>query len=167
VAAGTAGQLAVRADDLVCMLGYWRNAEATGAKVTGGWLLTGDTVERDDSGALHFCGRSDDIIKSGAYRLGPAEIEGAVLRVPAVAECAVVGLPDPIRGEVVSAVVVLEDGVHSDDLDEQIRASVRRSVGAHAYPRRIIVVHDLPRTTTNKVDRAALRASLAGKEAAR
>jgi acetyl-CoA synthetase len=157
---GTAGQLAVRGDDLVCMLGYWRNPDATATKVAGGWLLTGDTVQRDADGTLRFCGRNDDIIKSGAYRLGPAEIEGAVLRVPAVVDCAVVGLPDPIRGEVVSAVVVLEAGATEADVDEQIRASVRQTVGAHAYPRRIIVVDGLPRTTTNKVDRAALRASL-------
>jgi acetyl-CoA synthetase len=157
----TPGQLAVRADDLVCMVEYWHNPEATEAKVRDGWLLTGDTVQRGDDGTLRFRGRSDDIIKSGAYRLGPAEIEAAVLREPAVSECAVVGLPDPIRGEVVTAVVTLQHGITADGaLEERIRESVRGTVGRHAYPRRIVVVDALPRTSTNKVDRAALRALL-------
>jgi acetyl-CoA synthetase len=160
------GQLAVRADDLACMLEYWNAPEATAAKVRDGWLLTGDTVNRAADGTLHFSGRNDDIIKSGAYRLGPAEIEGAVLRVPEVAECAVIGLPDPIRGQVVTAVVTLQPGtVPGEDLTEAIRRSVRQTVGAHAYPRRIQVVDHLPRTTTNKVDRASLRASLTEEQA--
>src|SRR5690606_20015706 len=101
VAVGVAGQLAVRADDPVCMLGYWNQPEATAVKVVDGWLLTGDTAHRADDGTLWFHGRGDDIIKSGAYRLGPAEIEAAVLTAPGVLHCAVVGLPDPIRGQVV------------------------------------------------------------------
>ena len=161
VGEGTSGQLAVRADDLVCMLEYWCSPEATAAKIRDGWLLTGDTVQQRSDGTLLFSGRNDDIIKSGAYRLGPAEIEGAVLAVPEVAECAVVGLPDPIRGQVVTAVVTLRAGaVADDDLSEAIRRSVRDTVGAHAYPRCIRVLDTLPRTITNKVDRASLRASL-------
>ncbi|MGD9700883.1 MAG: AMP-binding protein [Acidimicrobiia bacterium] len=158
---GQPGQLAVRADDPVCMLRYWNRPEATAAKVRGGWLLTGDTVHWNDDGTLQFHGRNDDVIKSGAYRLGPAEIEAAVLRAPGVAECAVIGLPDPIRGQIVAAIVRLHPGATGDDeLSAEIRASVRSLVGAHASPREIRYLDELPRTTTNKIDRAALRASL-------
>ena len=163
VAVGVPGQLAVRADDPVCMLGYWNQPEATAAKVVSGWLLTGDTAHRADDGTLWFHGRGDDIIKSGAYRLGPAEIEAAVLTAPGVLHCAVVGLPDPIRGQVVTAAVELAPGVDGDDaLADAIRDRVRSAVGAHAYPRIVRFVDRLPRTTTGKIDRATVRTELAG-----
>ncbi|MGE0000301.1 MAG: AMP-binding protein, partial [Ilumatobacteraceae bacterium] len=159
---GMPGQLAVADDDLVCMLEYWNNPEATAAKRRGGWLLTGDTVDRRTDGTLRFHGRNDDIIKSGAYRLGPAEIEAAILRHDEVAECAAVGVPDDIRGEVVVAVVRLRTGaeVEHDELTAALQHLVRTEVGAHAYPRLVRVVDELPRTTTNKVDRAAVRRSM-------
>lgn len=158
---GAPGQVAVRADDLVCMIEYWRAPDATAQKIRGGWLLTGDTAHFNEDGTLTFHGRSDDIIKSGAYRLGPSEIEAAVLRSEAVKECVVVGLPDPMRGQIVSAIVVLRDGeVVTDALNTEIRDLVRSSVGAHAYPRDIRYVAALPRTTTGKVDRAMLRKTI-------
>ena len=158
---GEQGQLAVAADDPACMMGYWNAPEATAAKIRGGWLLTGDTAHRDDDGVLYFHGRSDDIIKSGAYRLGPAEIEAAIRKSPLVEDCAVVGLPDAIRGEIVSAVVTLRPGATaSSELTTELRDLVRSSVGAHAYPRDVRYVDTLPKTTTGKVDRTTLRASL-------
>ena len=158
---GVPGQLAVRADDLVCMIGYWRAPQATEQKVRKGWLLTGDTAHVNNDGTLSFHGRSDDIIKSGAYRLGPAEIEAAVLRLAAVKECVAVGVPDPIRGQIVAAVVVLRPGESpTDELTAEIRESVREGVGAHAYPREVRYVDALPRTTTGKVDRATIRRSV-------
>lgn len=158
---GETGQLAVDAADLVCMLAYWNNASATAKKMREGWLLTGDSVEWNDDGSLRFRGRSDDIIKSGAYRLGPAEIESAILRLNAISECAAVGLPDPIRGQIVAVAVTLRDGATADDpLFDSIRDAVRMSVGAHAYPRRIDVVDRIPKTTTNKIDRVAIRTLL-------
>lgn len=163
VAADRPGQLAVSADDPVCMLRYWNDPQATAGKIRGGWLLTGDTVHRDSNGSLHFHGRSDDIIKSGAYRLGPAEIEAAVLRHEAVAECAAVGLPDEIRGEVVTVVVRLGTAIptdHVDRFEDELRTLVRGHVGAHAYPRVVRIVDELPKTTTDKIDRAALRRSM-------
>jgi acetyl-CoA synthetase len=154
------GQLAVAAEDPVCMVGYWNAPDATAAKIRGGWLLTGDTAHRDD-GVLYFHGRSDDIIKSGAYRLGPAEIEAAIRKSPLVEDCAVVGLPDPIRGEIVSAAVTLRPGAAaSPELTAELRSLVRSSVGAHAYPRDVRYLDTLPKTTTGKVDRTTLRASL-------
>lgn len=167
VPAGVAGQIAVRADDPVCMLGYWKAEEATAAKVRDGWLLTGDTAHVDERGQFHFHGRNDDIIKSGGYRLGPAEIEAAVLAHSAVADCAVVGLPDSARGEVVTAYVRLHDGVRPDDgLARALQDQVRARVGAHAYPREVVFVPTLPRTTTGKVDRGRLRADAVAERAA-
>jgi acetyl-CoA synthetase len=158
VAPGTVGEIAVRADDLVCMLGYWNSPEATAAKFRNGWLVTGDFGQFDAAGNLHFHGRADDLIKSGGYRIGPAEIESALYTHPAVADCAVVGLPDPVRGQEVVAYVVLAAGHDADpELTVDLQARVRRQVGAHAYPRRVEYVTALAKTSTGKVDRRALR----------
>ena len=155
---GEQGQIAVAADDPVCMLGYWGDPEATERKIVDGWLPTGDSAHVDDRGQFFFHGRSDDIIKSGAYRIGPAEIEAALLRDASVAECAVVGLPDPVRGEAVTAFVRLRDSTATDeDLTGRLQEQVRRTVGGHAYPRDVRYVSHLPRTSTGKVDRATLR----------
>ncbi|HEY9472889.1 MAG TPA: AMP-binding protein [Mycobacteriales bacterium] len=158
VPVGESGQVAVAADDPVCMIGYWNAPEVTGRKITDGWLLTGDTAHADEQGQLYFHGRSDDIIKSGGYRIGPAEIEAVILSHPSVAECAVVGLPDPVRGHAVTAFVRLRDGAEGTDaLTAELQHQVRTTVGAHAYPRVARYVPDLPRTSTGKVDRASLR----------
>jgi acetyl-CoA synthetase len=156
--AGELGQIAVAADDAVCMLGYWNDPEATARKLADGWLPTGDTAHVDDRGQFFFHGRSDDMIKSGAYRIGPAEVEAAVLLHPAVAECAVVGLPDPVRGQVVTAFVRLRaPEAAGDELTATLQREVRERVGAHAQPRDVRYVSELPRTTTGKVDRRVLR----------
>jgi acetyl-CoA synthetase len=158
VAPGVVGEIAVRADDAVCMLRYWNAPEATAAKFRHGWLLTGDSAHADADGNLYFHGRADDIIKSGGYRLGPAEIEGGLLTHPHVVECAVVGLPDPERGQVVTAFVVLVTGADAGPaLTQDLQARVRAKVGAHAYPRRIEYVKELVKTSTGKIDRKALR----------
>ena len=102
------------------MLRYWDAEQATAAKIVSGWLLTGDTVHADERGQLYFHGRSDDIIKSGGYRLGPAEVEAAIMADPRVAECAVIGLPDPMRGQAVTAFVRLRPG--SDPAEELTRS---------------------------------------------
>jgi acetyl-CoA synthetase len=160
VAAGRPGQIAVRADDPVAMLRYWRSPAETARKVTGGWLLTGDVAHADEGGQIYFHGRDDDIIKSGGYRLGPAEIEAALLAHPAVAECAVVGVPDPLRGQAVAAFVRLRERTpSSSELTTELQQQVRAAVGPHAIPREVRYVADLPRTSTGKVSRAALRLS--------
>lgn len=157
---GELGEIAVRADDPVCMLGYWNDARATSAKLGNGWLLTGDSGRRDAEGNLFFHGRADDLIKSGGYRIGPAEIEAALFSHPAVQRCAAVGLPDPVRGQQVVAYVVLADGFRAGtDLTAELQDRVRTQVGAHAYPRRVEYVDGLATTTTGKVDRRALRDS--------
>ena len=158
VPAGTLGEIAVRADDAVCMLGYWNAPEATAAKFRNGWLVTGDFGRFDASGNLHFHGRADDLIKSGGYRIGPGEIEATLYAHPAVADCAVVGVPDPVRGQEIVAYVVLAPGHGADpELTIDLQARVRRQVGAHAYPRRVEYVAALTKTSTGKVDRRALR----------
>lgn len=155
---GTPGEIAVRADDPVCMLRYWNAPEATAAKFRGGWLLTGDSGEVDATGVFTFHGRADDLIKSGGYRIGPAEIEAALFTHPGVEQCAAVGVPDPVRGQEVVAFVVLASGTEpADDLTSDLQARVRAQVGAHAYPRRIEYVAGLAMTSTGKVDRKALR----------
>jgi acetyl-CoA synthetase len=160
VATGQPGQIAVAADDPVCMLGYWQAPEATERKLAGGWMGTGDTAHADERGQIFFHGRSDDLIKSGAYRIGPAEVEAALLLDASVAECAVVGLPDAARGEVVTAFVRLRpDDAGDDALTERLQQRVRSKVGAHAYPRVVRYLGELPRTSTGKVDRAGLRRS--------
>ena len=158
VAAGQVGELAVRADDPVCMLGYWNAPEATAAKCRNGWLLTGDLAHVDGDRNLHFHGRADDVIKSGGYRIGPAEVEAVLLSAAEVAECAVVGLPDPERGQAVTAFIRLGDGyAQSEALTRALQARVRAKVGAHAYPRHLEYVASLPKTSTGKVNRRALR----------
>lgn len=158
VPTGTVGEIAVRADDAVCMLGYWNAPEATAAKFRNGWLVTGDFGRVDATGNVYFHGRADDLIKSGGYRIGPAEIEAALYAHPAVADCAVVGVPDPVRGQEVVAYVVLSPGRDADpELTVDLQTRVRRQVGAHAYPRRVEYVAALAKTSTGKVDRRALR----------
>lgn len=163
VAPGEMGEIAVAADDPVCMIGYWNNAAATEAKLADGWLLTNDIGHMDADGVLYFHGRDDDVIKSGGYRIGPAEIEAALFSHPAVDRCAAVGLPDRARGQQVVAYVQLTAGFHADDeLTRELQARVRKQVGAHAYPRRVEYVDALAVTSTGKVNRRALRDAAIG-----
>lgn len=124
-----------------------------------GYYLTGDVVVAEPDGRFTFAGRDDDIITTAGYRVGPADVENAVLVHPAVAESAAVGKPDALRGEIIKAYVVLRDGhVGSDELAEEIRASVRQRLSAHSYPREIDFVDSLPKTPSGKIQRFLLRA---------
>ncbi|MEH3144239.1 MAG: acyl-CoA synthetase [Methylobacterium frigidaeris] len=165
---GTAGQIGIRRPDPVMFLGYWRNEAATAAKFAGEFLLTGDLGRQDDDGTLWFVGRNDDVITSGGYRIGPGEIEDCLLRHPAVAMSGVVGVPDPVRTEIVKAYIVLKDGVApSDALAREIQDFVRTRLAAHEYPRQVAFVDALPMTATGKIVRRALRAMSDGTEAGR
>ena len=156
---GVQGVIAVRRPDPVMFLGYWRNAEATAAKFAGEYLLTGDLGQKDEAGYVRFAGRDDDLITSGGYRIGPAEIEACLMRHPAVALAAVVGEPDPIRTELVKAVIVPAEGVEpSPALAAEIQEFVKRQLAAHEYPRIVTFVQSLPMTATGKIIRRALRA---------
>ena len=155
---GTSGQIAVRRPDPVMFLGYWLNEEATKAKFIGDWMVTGDQGVRDEDGYIRFFGRDDDVITSAGYRIGPGEIEDCLIRHPAVSLAAVVGVPDPVRTEIVKAFVVLKPGqTPGEALKDDIAQFVRQRLSAHEYPRAIEFVADLPMTTTGKVIRRVLR----------
>lgn len=157
------GSIAVRAPDPVMFLGYWNNPEATAAKfieIAGeAWLLTGDKGCKTPTGRIRFIGRDDDIISSGGYRIGPAEIEDCLLTHPAVQLAGVVGKPDPIRGSVVAAFIQLAHGFDaSDELAAEIAAHVKTKLAAYEFPRIVRFITDMPMTTTGKIIRADLRA---------
>ncbi|MBU8545089.1 MULTISPECIES: acyl-CoA synthetase [Roseomonadaceae] len=159
---GETGVLAVRAPDPVMFLGYWNQPEATRRKFAGDWLLTGDQARRDAEGHFTFIGRDDDVITSAGYRIGPGEVEDFLLTHPAIAQAAVIGLPDALRTERVTAVLVLKPGIEaSDALAAEIQARVRDRLAGHLYPRQVEFVEALPQTATGKIMRGALRARYA------
>lgn len=156
---GEAGIVAVRRPDPVMFLEYWNNPEATAEKFRGDWLLLGDVARRDADGYFWFEGRSDDIINSAGYRIGPGEIEDCLAGHPAVALAGVVGLPDEVRGEVVAAFVKLAGGyAPSDELAREIQSFVRERLAAHEYPRIVRFIEAMPMTVTGKIKRNDLRA---------
>ena len=135
--------------------GYWGRE---GKDWVGDYYLTGDTVQRHDTGDFSFVGRSDDVISSAGYRIGPFDVESSLIEHPAVLESAVVGKPDAERGHIVKAFVVLGKGVEpTDELSEELRLHVRSRLGAHAYPREIAFTDALPKTPSGKVQRFLLR----------
>ncbi len=156
------GVLAIRQPQPMHMLGYWRDPERTAAdrvRIDGvDWHLTGDLVTMDADGYIFYQGRDDDIIGSAGYRIGPAEVENALMQHDAIAECAAVASPDDERGEVVKAFIVLKPGVApSDSLAREIQEHARQVTAPYKYPRRIEFVADLPKTPTGKTRRRALR----------
>jgi acetyl-CoA synthetase len=152
------GEIAVRADSPAVMLGYWRREADTAAKVVDGWLRTGDLGRRDADGYFWFTARADDLIISSGYRIGPVEIESCLQADPRVAEVAVVGRADAERGQVVCALVVPKDGVErSAALADELRDRVRGRLATYEVPRVVEFLDALPRTTTGKVQRAAIR----------
>ena len=153
------GEIAVRVEgDPVVFLGYWRDEEATAAKVRDGWLHTGDLAEVDEDGTYRSVGRVDDLISSAGHRIGPGEIEECLIRHPAVAIAAAIGVPDDVRGEVVKAFVVTVGGVAgSPELTAELQAHVRTSLAPYEVPRSIDFVAELPLTVTGKIRRGELR----------
>ncbi len=157
--AGELGEIAVhRKGDPVFFLEYWKNPQATRDKFVGDWGCTGDQGKMDGDGYLWYQGRSDDLIKSSGYRIGPAEIESCLVKHPAVANAAVIGKPDAARGSIVKAFIVLQPGhPPSENLVEQIQTHVRGRLAPYEYPREIEFIDALPMTTTGKVQRKELR----------
>ena len=156
---GAEGHIGIRRGDPVMMLEYWKNPEATAQKYAGDFLLTGDMGRQDEDGYLWYVGRSDDVITSAGYRIGPGEIEDCILKHPAVALVAVVGVPDPLRTEAVKAWVVLKPGTApSDALATEIQDFVKTRLSAHEYPRHVVFTDALPMTATGKILRRELRA---------
>jgi len=161
--AGQEGTIAIRAPDPGMFLGYWNRLEETKAKFRGAWMATGDRGVMDEDGYLVFVGRDDDVITSAGYRIGPGEVEDCLLRHPAVALAAVIGLPDDLRTERVTAVIVPKPGVRpSAALAADIQEFVRARLAAHLYPRQVEFRDALPLTATGKVMRRVLRKELGG-----
>ena len=156
--AGEVGEVAVRRPDPVMMLGYWKADEATAKKFVGDWLMTGDLASVDEDGYFFFVGRDDDVISSSGYRIGPAEVEGTLVKHEAVLMAAVVGKPDETRGEIVKAFVILRDGREgSEGLAAELKDLVKTRLGAHEYPREVEFVAEFPMTPSGKVRRNVLR----------
>ena len=166
VPVGEIGEIALNRYDIhghpdpILFLGYWRNEQATQDKFTGDWCRTGDLARVDEDGYLWYAGRADDVFKSSGYRIGPGEIENCLLEHPAVANVAVVPKPDPERGNVVKAYVVLTPE-HADGdrqaLTEALQAHVRTRLAPYQYPKEIEYIDSLPMTTTGKIQRRVLR----------
>jgi acetyl-CoA synthetase len=161
VAAGDEGHIAVRVapERPVGMFGgYYKDDDASAAAFHGGWYLTGDKARRDEDGYFWFEGRSDDVITSSAYRIGPFEVESALIEHPAVAEAAVVGKDDPERTQLVCAFVICAPGYEgSRELAVALQDHVKRTTAPYKYPRLVYFVDELPKTVSGKIRRTELR----------
>jgi acetyl-CoA synthetase len=146
------GEIAVKYPDPVMFLEYWRNPQATRKKFIGDWMRTGDYGRKDENGYFWFSGRQDDIIESGGYRIGPGEVEECLMKHEAVALVGVIGVPDPLRGEIVKAFILPREGVTPDKaLEDSIRDHVKKRLEAHAYPREVAFLKEMPTTKTGKI----------------
>mgnify|MGYP001613254556 CR=1 FL=1 len=159
---GATGELAIRLPNPQMMLGYWNEPERTAAAIAevGGerFWLTGDVVRRDGDGYLFYEGRADDIISSAGYRIGPMEVESALIEHPAVQESAAVAKPDPERGEIVKAYVVLKPGCAAGEaLARELQEHVKRITAPYKYPREVEFVAELPKNASGKLLRRVLR----------
>ena len=165
-AAGDEGDIGVRTAPVRpvgLFAGYYRDPAATQAAFRGDWYLTGDRGRRDEEGYLWFEGRSDDVITSSAYRIGPFEVESALIEHPAVAEAAVVGRDDPLRTQIVTAFIILAPGYQaSEALAGELQDHVKRVTAPYKYPREIHFVAELPKTVSGKIRRSELRERLRG-----
>jgi acyl-coenzyme A synthetase/AMP-(fatty) acid ligase len=162
VSPGDAGRLLIRLPHPQMMLGYWNDPDLTQASIVrhagADWFDSGDVVKLDYENYVFYLGRSDDLINSAGYRIGPVEVENALIEHDAVLECAVVGSPDPKRGEVVKAFVILRPGVTGTEaLVKEIQEYVKRVTAPYKYPRKIEFVDQLPKTPTGKIQRRLLR----------
>ncbi|MEO3413130.1 AMP-binding protein [Roseovarius sp. CAU 1744] len=161
-ATNTTGQLAIRCPNPQLMLGYWNNPEKTAESYLTAdgstWFLTGDTASMDEDGYLFFGGRDDDVINSSGYRIGPMEVENALMEHKAVLECAAVASPDDTRGEIVKAFIILKPGHDpGEDLAKELQDFTKALTAPYKYPRRVAFVEDLPKTPTGKIQRRLLK----------
>ena len=139
--------------------GYYRNPGETAASWHDGYYHTGDTAWMDEDGYLWYVGRTDDVIKSSGYRIGPFEIESVLMEHPAVLECAVTGAPDPVRGIVVKATIVLTSSYQpSEELKKELQTFVKKQTAPYKYPRIVEFVTELPKTISGKIRRTEIRA---------
>lgn len=161
VPAGVVGEIVVRGEQAKVpglFKGYYRNQQITDEAWHDGIYHTGDTAWRDEEGYYWYVGRNDDVIKASGYRIGPFEIESVLIEHPAVLECAVTGAPDPIRGEVVKATIVLAKGyTPSDELAKELQNHVKKNTAPYKYPRIVEFAEELPKTISGKIMRGEIR----------
>ncbi|MBF1526946.1 MAG: AMP-binding protein [Prevotella salivae] len=160
---GEKGEICIRIGDkkpLGLFKGYYRDEERTKETWHDGIYHTGDMAWRDEEGYYWFVGRTDDVIKSSGYRIGPFEVENALMTHPAVVECAITGVPDPIRGMIVKATVVLAPEYKAkagDELIKELQNHVKHETAPYKYPRLIEFVNELPKTISGKIRRVEIR----------
>ena len=155
---GTVGEIAAYDDDPTLFIGYWKNVEKTEEMRIGHWIKTGDFGHQDEDGYFWYKGREDDLIKSSGYRIGPAEIEDALVGHPTVAEAAVIGVADEERGQLIKAFVSVIDGIEpSQQLIAELQEHVKSKLAFFKYPRLVEFVDQFPLTSTGKINRKELR----------
>ncbi len=155
---GEVGEIAIRPDNPAIFDGYWKSPELDKEAFSGGWYRTGDLARMDADGYLFFEGRADDVILTSGYRIGPFEVEDALVSHPAVVEAAAIAAPDRTRGEIVKAFVILANGyAPSEELVKELQEHVKRVTAPYKYPRAIEFVNELPKTTSGKIKRAELK----------
>ncbi len=155
---GEVGEIALKPDSPAIFDGYWNAPELDAEAFSGGWYRTKDLVRMDEDGYLFFEGRADDVILTSGYRIGPFEVEDALVSHPAVVEAAAVAAPHRERGEIVKAFVILAEGHEpSDELTKQLQDHVKAVTAPYKYPRAIDYVDELPKTTSGKIKRAELK----------
>jgi len=158
---GEEGQIVVRTDrkkPYGMFGGYYRDANLTSSVWNNDIYYTGDVAWKDEDGYYWFVGRNDDVIKSSGYRIGPFEVESALLEHKAVLECAITGVPDEERGTIVKATIVLAKGFsQSEELKTELQNHVKKTTAPYKYPRIVEFVNDLPKTISGKIRRVQIR----------
>ncbi len=158
VGKGEVGEIALKPDSPAIFDGYWNSPDLDKEAFSGGWYRTGDLVRMDEDGYLFFEGRADDVILTSGYRIGPFEVEDALVSHPAVVEAAAVASPHRDRGEIVKAFIILAEGYEaSDELTKALQNHVKAETAPYKYPRAIDYVTELPKTTSGKIKRAELK----------
>ena len=161
VGVGEVGEIVLHTTDemqIGMFTGYYRDQALTDKAWYNNYYHTGDTAYRDADGFFWYVGRTDDLIKSSGYRIGPFEIESVLMEHPAVLECAITGVPDPVRGQIVKATIVLTTKYSpSDELAKEIQDYVKKSTAPYKYPRIIEFVTELPKTISGKIRRVEIR----------
>lgn len=160
VANGEVGEICIKTSDQVpcgLFLGYYKDDEKTKECWYDGYYHTRDTAWRDEDGYFWYVSRTDDVIKSSGYRIGPFEIESVIMELPYVLECGVSAAPDPVRGQIVKASIVLTKGTEpSEELKKEIQAYVKAHTAPYKYPRMIVFRESLPKTISGKIQRNKL-----------